>query len=204
MLKIGLTGGIGSGKTTVSDLFANLGVPIIDTDVIAHELVDDKHVLNKIIGIFGNKTLDKNKKLNRKILSQLIFNKTEDKQKLENILHPAIRTVVNEKIHQLATSSSAPPYIIIVIPLLIETNFSRIINRTLAVMANEENRITRIKQRDNRNMDEIRAIISTQATDQQRLDVADDIIENNKDIKELDLQIQALHKKYIAITAAMK
>ena len=204
MLKIGLTGGIGSGKTTVSDLFANLGVPIIDTDVIAHELVDDKHVLNKIIGIFGNKTLDKNKKLNRKILSQLVFNKTEDKQKLENILHPAIRTVVNEKIHQLATSSSAPPYIIIVIPLLIETNFSRIINRTLAVMANEENRITRIKQRDNRNMDEIRAIISTQATDQQRLDVADDIIENNKDIKELDLQIQALHKKYIAITAAMK
>ncbi len=204
MLKIGLTGGIGSGKTTVSDLFANLGVPIIDTDVIAHELVDDKHVLNKIIGIFGNKTLDKNKKLNRKILSQLIFNKIKDKQKLEDILHPAIRTVVNEKIHQLATSSSAPPYIIIVIPLLIETNFSRIINRTLAVMANEENRITRIKQRDNRNMDEIRAIISTQATDQQRLDVADDIIENNKDIKELDLQIQALHKKYIAITAAMK
>jgi len=204
MLKIGLTGGIGSGKTTVSNLFANLGVPIIDTDVIAHELVNDQHVLNKIISIFGNKILDKNNKLNRKILSQLVFNKTGDKQKLEDILHPAIRTVVNEKMHQLATSSSTPPYIIIVIPLLIETNFSHIINRTLAVIADEKNRITRIKQRDNRNMDEIRAIISMQATDQQRLDIADDIIENNKDIKELDLQIQALHKKYLTIAAAMK
>ena len=204
MLKIGLTGGIGSGKTTVSNLFSNLGVPIIDTDVIAHELVDDKHVLNKIISIFGNKILDKNKKLNRKILSQLIFNKTEDKQKLEDILHPAIRTVVNEKTHQLATSSAAPPYIIIVIPLLIETNFSQIINHTLVVMADEKNRIMRIKQRDNRNLDETCAIISTQATDQQRLDIADDIIENNKNIKELGLQIQALHKKYLTIAAAIK
>ncbi len=204
MLKIGLTGGIGSGKTTVSDLFSNLGAPIIDTDVIAHELVDDHHVLNEIVSIFGNKILDKNKKLNRRILSQLVFNKIEDKQKLENILHPAIRTVVNEKIHQLATSSSAPPYIIIVIPLLIETNFSRIINRTLVVMADEKNRITRIKQRDNKNLDEIHAIISVQATDPQRLGIADDTIENNKDINELDLQIQALHKKYITIAAAMK
>jgi dephospho-CoA kinase len=204
MLKIGLTGGIGSGKTTISDLFANLGVPIIDTDVIAHELVDDKCVLDGIVRIFGNKILDKNKKLNRKILSQLVFNKKEDKQKLEDILHPAIRTVVNEKIHQLATSSYAPPYIIIVIPLLIETNFSQIINRTLTVMADEKNRIMRIKQRDNRDMEEIRAIISTQATDQQRLDVADDIIENNKDIKELDLQIQVLHKKYLAIATDIK
>ncbi len=204
MLKIGLTGGMGSGKTTVSNLFADLDIPVIDTDVIAHELVDNKKVLDEIIDSFGKAILDHNAKLDRKKLGQLVFDKQESKQKLENILHPKIRSVVNEKTHQLIISNPTPAYVIIVIPLLIETNFSQIIDRILVVMTDEKDRIQRIKQRDHRNMDEIRAIISAQATDQQRLDIADDTIENNKDINELDIQIQALHKKYLAIAAAMK
>ncbi len=204
MLKVGLTGGIGSGKTTVSDLFASLGVPVIDTDIIAHKLTDDKSVLNEIVNLFGKKVLDQNDQLNRKILSQLVFDNPENKQKLESILHPKIRDAVNKNIHQLMTNDSTPAYVIIVIPLLIETNFNQIIDHVLVVMADKTNRVERIKHRDNRNMDEIRAIISTQVSDQQRIDAADDIIENNNNINTLDTQVQKLHKKYLAIASAEK
>jgi len=204
MLKVGLTGGIGSGKTTVSNLFTELGVPVIDTDVIARELVDDKHVLAEIVNFFGKAILDHNNKLDRTILAKLVFDTAENKQKLEDILHPKIRITVNEKTHQLVTSNYPPPYTIIVIPLLIETNFNQIIDRTLVVIADEENRVERIKQRDNRNMDEIRAIISAQTTDRKRLNSADDIIENNSNINELNIKTQILHKKYRAIAGTIK
>lgn len=204
MFKVGLTGGIGSGKTTVSDLFASLGVPVIDTDIIAHKLTDDKQVLYEIVNLFGKKVLDQNDQLDRKILSQFVFDNPEKKQKLESILHPKIRDAVNKNIYELMTNDSVPAYAIIVIPLLIETNFNQIIDHVLVVMADKTNRIERIKQRDNRNMDEIHAIISTQTNDQRRIDAADDIIENNSNIKALDIKVQQLHKKYLTIAAVVK
>ncbi len=209
MLKIGLTGGIGSGKTTVSNLFVSLGVPVIDTDVIAHELTNNKLVLDEIINCLGKTLLDQNGKLNRKALAQLVFDKLENRQKLENILHPKIRDAVNEKIHLLCSSNPDLTYIIIVIPLLIETDysktdFSKMIDRVLVVMSDEKDRIKRISQRDNRNMDEIRSIISAQASDRQRIDIADDIIKNNSDISELDTQVEKLHTKFITIAASIR
>ena len=208
MLKIGLTGGIGSGKTAVSDLFGKLGIPIIDTDIIAHELVTDKEVLNELTDAFGKTILNEDGFLNRKKLSQLVFKKKEDKQKLEHILHPKIRSAVSEEIHELNTSDPVPKYLVIVIPLLIETdiktNFDQIIDRILIVMSDKTERVERIEKRDNRSKGDINAIIATQATDQQRIDTADDIIENNSNIKELDLHVQRLHKKYLTLAGTSK
>ena len=208
MLKIGLTGGIGSGKTTVSDLFGKLGIPIIDTDIIAHELVTNKKILNELTDAFGKTILNENGLLNRKKLSQLVFNKKKDKQKLEHILHPKILSAVSKKIHELNTSDPVPKYLVIVIPLLIETdikiNFNPIIDRILVVMSDKTDRVKRIEKRDNRRKGEIIAIIATQTTDLQRIDTADDIIENNSNIKELDLQVQRLHKKYLTLADSSK
>ncbi len=216
MLKVGLTGGIGSGKTTVSNLFSDLAVPVIDTDVIAHELVDNEQVLNEIVDSFGKAVLDHDGKLDRKKLGQLVFSKQQvfnkqqvsekqqSKQKLENILHPKIRTIVNKKIHQLTISRPTPAYVIIVIPLLIEANFSDIVDRILIVMTDKKNRVKRISQRDDRSIDEIHSIISAQASDQQRIDIADDIIKNDSDISELNTQIKNLHEKFLTIASSIR
>lgn len=202
MLKIGLTGGIGSGKTTVSNIFKNKGIPVIDTDVIAHELTNTERVLNEIITTFGETLLNSDGTLNRKQLAQRVFKSPEDRLKLEAILHPKIQHAIDEKIHRLEKRSPIPRYVIIVIPLLIETDFSKFIERVLVVMADEKDRINRILQRDDRDLDEIRSIISTQATDQQRIDMADDIIKNDHDINDLEIQTQDLHEKYLSLTSA--
>ncbi len=200
MLRIGLTGGIGSGKTAVSDLFAQLGIPIIDTDVIARQLVEnDADVLQKISNTFGQDVLELNGQLNRKKLAKIVFNVKADKQRLEDILHPKIQAVVLEQLQQLTNSQTPPDYTVVVVPLLIETRFANITDRILLVMADEENRIKRVQQRDNRTRDEIRAIISQQASDEVRLKKADDIIENNSLLKSLKPQVSALHDKYTGL-----
>ncbi len=203
MLKIGLTGGIGSGKTAVSNLFKNLGVGIIDTDVIAHDLVSqDPSVLKEIVEAFGEKTLNHNGALDRKKLAQIVFNQKKYKQQLENILHPRIRNEVNNQIQSFRSNNSQ--YVIVVIPLLFETGFQELIDRILVVTADKKTRIERVKQRDNRSMDEIQSIISNQVDDKTRISEADDIIENNNDFKELESQVYQLHKKYTALSISAK
>lgn len=197
MLIIGLTGGIGSGKTTVSNLFKNLGVPIIDTDVIARELVDNDHsVLEEITDAFGKIILDDDGLLDRNILAKIIFSQEHKKQQLEKILHPKIRTKVEKAIKIYRAKPNQPQYIIVVIPLLFETNFHQLIDKTLVVIANEENKIKRIIQRDGRTPEDILSIIKSQVSDSKRISEADDIIENNSDIKELETKIQGLHDKF--------
>ncbi|MFV2003571.1 MAG: dephospho-CoA kinase [Gammaproteobacteria bacterium] len=200
MLTVGLTGGIGSGKTTVSNLFEELGITIIDTDVIAHELVNNSSVLNEIVDTFGQKVLNQDETLDRKKLADIIFNQKTEKQRLENILHPRIRSKVNEQIQRLRSSENPPHYVIVVIPLLFETGFADITDRIIVVMSDEENRINRIMQRDNRSTVEIRSIINHQVSDETRLRDADDIIENNHDIEDLKPQILQLHKKYSTLS----
>lgn len=203
MLTIGLTGGIGSGKTTVSNLFENLGVAVIDTDVIARELVNNNaSVLNEIIGVFGQTILDQNGTLDRKKLAQIVFNQKKEKKQLENILHPRIRTEVDSQIQAFSSDTIPPQYVIVVIPLLFETGFHDLINRILVVISDEKIRIERVKQRDNRDMDEIQSIINCQVTDEIRTSEADDIIKNNYDFKELESQVQQLHKKYTNLSTA--
>ena len=205
MLTVGLTGGIGSGKTTVSNLFESLGIAVIDTDLIARELVNsNSSVLNEIIGIFGQTILDHNGTLDRKKLAQIVFNKKEEKQQLENILHPRIRTEVNNRIHTFKSSTIPPQYVIVVIPLLFETGFRDLIDRILVVCSDEKIRIERVKQRDNRKVDEIRSIISSQVTDERRISEADDIIENDNNFKELESQVLQLHKKYTDLSSTDK
>jgi len=205
MLKVGLTGGIGSGKTSVSDLFGNLDVPVIDTDIIAHKLVNDgPEVLQEIVAAFGQDMLGLNGQLNRKKLGQIIFNVKENKQRLENILHPKIQKIVIDKLQDLATIEKPPAYAIIVVPLLIEANYKDYIDRTLIVIADEKKRIERVQQRDDRSINEIRSIISNQVNDEKRLREADDIIENNNNIKNLESRVKELHNNYMRLSATFK
>jgi len=197
MLKIGLTGGIGSGKTSVSNMFENLGVPVIDTDIIAHDLVDNNaDILQKITDAFGQDMLDIDGRLNRQKLAQVVFKIKKNKQRLQDILHPEIQQEVISQLQALASKPNPPAYVIIVIPLLIEANYQDIIDHILVVIAEEKTRIERVQQRDKRSLSEIRSIIDNQVDDQKRRQEADDIIENNSDINTLALQIQGLHKKY--------
>jgi dephospho-CoA kinase len=200
MLTVGLTGGIGSGKSTVSNLFEELGITIIDTDVIAHELVNNSSVLNDIVDTFGQKVLNQDGTLNRKKLADIVFNQKTEKQRLENILHPRIRSKVNELIQLLRSSENPPLYVIVVIPLLLETGFTDITDRIIVVMSDEDTRINRVMLRDHRSMDEIRSIINHQVSDEIRLRNADDIIDNNHDIGNLKHQILQLHKKYSTLS----
>jgi dephospho-CoA kinase len=203
MLIIGLTGGIGSGKTTVSNLFKNLGVQIIDTDVIARELVDNDHsVLEEITDAFGKIILDDDGLLDRNILAKIVFSQEHKKQQLEKILHPKIRTKVEKAIKVYREKPDQPQYIIVVIPLLFETNFHQLIDKILVVIANEENKIKRIIQRDGRAPEDILSIIKSQVSDSKRISEADDIIENNSDIKELETKILGLHHKFSNTTNA--
>lgn len=205
MLRIGLTGGIGSGKTSVSDRFAKLGIPVIDTDVIAHELVDkDPGVLQAISNTFGEQVLMPGGGLNRKILAQIVFNDKESKQLLERLLHPRIEDEVNQQVQHLISSNTQPDYAIIVVPLLIEANYHGLVDRILVVTADEQKRIERVQQRDNRSLDEIHAIISNQVDEGKRQSEADDIIENSSNIKNLDVQIKKLHEKYKGLAGALK
>lgn len=201
MLKVGLTGGIGSGKTSVSNLFAGLGIPVIDTDVIAHHLVNDnRSVLKEISDTFGKDVLKLNGDLDRQKLARIVFNSKDNKQLLEKILHPKIASEVNQQLNKLKSSQSPPDYVIIVVPLLIETSFHELIDRILAVIADEDIRIERVQQRDNRSLAEIRAIISNQVDDKKRLNEADDIVKNNNDIKDLSLLVEKLHKTYLRLS----
>ena len=203
MLIVGLTGGIGSGKTTVSNLFADLGIDIIDTDVIAHDLVKhDLSVLKQIVTLFGDDVLQDDSTLDRKKLAKLIFNQKNGKQQLEGILHPKIRTVVQSQIQTCKTRDTPPKYVIVVIPLLFETDFNDLLDRVLVVLADESIRIHRIRQRDHRSLEQIQAIISSQVGDKKRISEADDVIENNHDLAALIPQIKQLDKKYCRSTTS--
>ena len=202
MLKVAVTGGIGSGKTSISTLFEKLDAPIIDTDIIAHDLTEnDPQVLLEITNAFGQDVLTLHGKLNRKKLAQIIFNVKENKQLLENILHPKIRNEILRQLQGLATENTPPSYVIIVVPLLIEANYDDFIDRILVVIADEKQRIERVQQRDKRSVSEIRSIIDNQSNDEKLLKEADDIIENNSNIKSLESQVNELHKKYLHLSS---
>ena len=197
MLIVGLTGGIGSGKTTVSNLFKDLGINVIDTDIIAHNLVNnDKSIANEIISLFGDDILNDDNSINRKKLAAIVFSKKKYKQQLEAVLHPKIRQQVKNQIQNYNLSSVPPKYVIVVIPLLFETGFNNLIDRVLVILSDKTVRIQRIQQRDHRDLNEIRSIIASQVSDERRISDADDIIENNSNLTELEPQIKKLHEIY--------
>ena len=191
MLVIGLTGGIGSGKSTVADLFAQLGVPVIDTDKISRQLVQPgQPALSEIINTFGEIT-EHNGQLDRNKLRQLIFEDEKKRAQLEKILHPKIQQEVKTQL-----TNKNHPYTIVVIPLLAEKGKYPFIDRVLVVDCDEQLQLERAMNRDNQKQTQIENIIRTQASRQQRLDIADDIINNDSDINDLKMAVEQLDSKY--------
>ncbi len=198
MLTIALTGGIGSGKTQVSDYFARLGVPVIDTDVIARELVTPgQPALDEIVATFGDDIITPQARLDRPALRQRIFNQPHERQQLENILHPRIRDEVKKRLHALSS-----PWCIIVIPLLIETGTADYIQRVLLVDAPAELQISRTIMRDNTSPSDVEKIIASQASRQSRLDAADDLIINDASLEQLQQQVEKMYRFYNQLSSS--
>lgn len=193
MLIIGLTGGIGSGKSTVAKLFQQLGVPIIDSDEIAREVVSPgSPLLNEISNYFGPQIIDHDGSLKRRELRELIFANNQDRIWLEQHLHPAIYERIREKINLINA-----PYCIIVIPLLIETNPGDLVDRILVIDSPKNLQIERVEKRDKTSKENILSIIQSQVTRKERLAAANDIIDNSGDMNSLKPQIIRLHNQYI-------
>jgi dephospho-CoA kinase len=199
MFTVGLTGGIGSGKSTVADCFAALGVPVIDTDVIARELTaPGGTALDAIRAVFGATVMQADGTLDRAVLRRRVFADSAARHQLEAILHPRIRQGVAQK---LATLTA--PYALIVIPLLVETgDYRDVLNRVLVVDCPEAVQIARVMARSGLAHGEIKAILAAQAGRAERLAVADDIIVNTVSLGALRAEVAALHQRYLALAAA--
>lgn len=197
-LIVGLTGGIGSGKSAASEAFEGLGVRVIDTDKISHLLTRINSDCLKIIAdTFGSNILEKGQ-LNRVKLREIIFADDAARKKLESILHPRIRQKVEE-----ALRDANGPYTIVVVPLLVEKEPYEFINRVLVVDCDEKTQINRVRKRNNLSESEVRDILRTQATRKNRLAVANDIIQNCGSISALLEQVHLLHEKYIRISSEL-
>ena len=195
MLRIGLTGGIGSGKTTVADMLANHGVPVIDADEIARALVaPHQPAYDEIIEAFGRDIVDGDGNIDRDKLRRLVFDDTQRRRELEAILWPRVRT----EIHHQSVELDAP-YCIIVIPLLIEADQLDLVERVLVVDLDEEKQLQRVGARIGLSEAEVRKIIAAQIERSERLRHADDVIENNADMASLKAQVEKLHRRYLAL-----
>lgn len=199
---IGLTGGIGSGKSTVAQYFRDYGVLVIDTDEIARQLLEpDQPLLQEVVQHFGEKILHKDGSLNRTKLRALIFESTADRHWLETLLHPRIKEkVLHYSHHQKSRTEKKAPYLIVEIPLLIEAHFEDIVDRILVVDCPLNLQIERIQKRDATPVKVIQQIIQTQVDRNTRLQKADDVIENTDTLEVLKNKVSALHRYYIELS----
>ncbi|SRR5579883_171166 len=195
MLVIGLTGGIGSGKSTVARLFAERGIPIIDADLLAREVSrPGTPAFAAIVNHFGKEILLANGDLDRAQLRHLIFTDTKQRLWLEDLVHPLIRDKIEQQIAQLKA-----PYCVAVIPLLLEVKPYPFIDRILVVDAAESLQLQRAAARDQSNAAEIEAIVKSQINRQHRLAQAHDVIVNDGSVADLVPQVESLHQQYLAI-----
>ncbi len=195
-LVIGLTGGIGSGKSTVANGFGRLGVPLIDADLIARELVEPgQAALEKIRAVFGPGCLTAQGRLDRTYISKQIFSDEKLRHRLEAILHPEI----SKRIKALIADVQAA-YCIVVIPLLLETGQQNLVDRILVVDAPENEQIKRVAARDKLSHNAVIRIMDTQTTRDARLAAADDMIVNDSDLETLTSHIQSLHHRYLELS----
>jgi len=192
VLKIGLTGGIGSGKSTACEIFSEFGVPVIDADIIAHSLVrPGMPALEEIAKAFGKEVISKDGTLDRKIVRDQIFENETKRKKLEDILHPAVYKEISVQVENINFK-----YCIISIPLLLETNATMAVDRILVIDVPRELQLERASNRDKTNRNDINAIINSQISRKDRLSAANDIVDNKGDINELHKKICDLHEFY--------
>jgi len=197
MLIIGLTGGIGSGKTTASQYFEKRGVPVIDADQLTRELVaPEQPALKEIIEQLGADLLTTDGKLDRSRLRERIFAHPEQRQILEAILHPRARESAQQQLRILRESTHPPAYVILSVPLLIESGWTDLVDRVLVVDTSLAQQQQRASQRDGLNNAHINAVIHSQTDRNTRLAVADDIIHNDTDLSALQAQVATLHQQY--------
>lgn len=197
MLLIGLTGGIGSGKSKVADLFAGLGAGIVDTDLLARELTEPgTPTLARVAADFGPDILGPDGALDRARLRERVFAEPAARARLESILHPPIRGLMLERAARLHT-----PYVILVIPLLLETGQQTLVSRVLVVDCPEALQIERVRRRSSLSRSEIARIIASQIPRAERLAHADDVIDNQAEPDALAPQVQRLHRTYLALAA---
>jgi len=190
--RIGLTGGIASGKSAVADLFAELGVPIIDTDVIAREVVQPgQPALDEIRSRFGEHMIDAAGNLDRAALREAIFSDDQARLDLEAILHPRIGAETRRQADAVEGA-----YQVIVVPLLTNSPLIRFVDRVLVVDCDENTQLQRLLARDRESIDQARRILAAQASREDRLRIADDVIDNNRSLQDLRREVIALDRKY--------
>ena len=192
-LIVGLTGGIASGKSLVADLFAKRGVTVVDTDIVAREVVEPgSPALEEIRASFGDAVIAADGTLDRAAMREIVFNDDQMRRQLESILHPRIREA---SFRQVAESSG--PYVIVVVPLLYESPMKDGVDRILVVDCSEETQIERLMARDDETREQACRILATQASRDERLSIADDVLQNDGDIESVRDAVDALHERYL-------
>jgi dephospho-CoA kinase len=194
--RIGLTGGIACGKTTVANLFAALGVPIVDTDLLAREVVaPGSPLLAQVAAHFGPELIQPDGSLDRRELRSRVFADPRERLWLEQLTHPAIRALTDER-----CDAASGPYVVVAIPLLVETSGAARFERVLVVDCEPELQLARLTARDGTTREEALRMLAAQAPRAARLAVADDVIHNDGDIAHLRDQVETLHRRYVALT----
>ena len=190
---LGLTGGIGCGKTAVSNILEQLGITIVDADIIARQVVKPKSDgLNAIVSKFGQSILLRDGTLNRSALRERIFTNSADKEWLNNLLHPLIRN----KIYNDLTAAKSP-YVVLVAPLLFENGLDKLCNRTLLIDIPQSVQIERTASRDNVSVEQVKAIIAAQMSREDKQKKADDILNNDRALNDVNHDLLTLHKRYL-------
>jgi len=195
VLRIGLTGGIASGKTLVADMFAKLGIPVIDTDKIARQVVaSGQPALAEVTAEFGARILTPEGELDRTSLRQIVFQDEPLRRRLEAIVHPRIREMTLQ-----ASETAGGPYQVLVVPLLIESDFQQLVDRILVVDCPESVQRERLLVRDNETPEQVERMIDAQLSRSRRLEAANDIIDNSGTEDATRRQVEMLHRKYMGI-----
>ena len=198
MLKVGITGGIGCGKSQAVAVFARLGVPIVDADRIAREVVmPGQPALQYIAQMFGDEALNPDQSLNRAWMRAHIFQHAQARERLESILHPAIRRRIIIEVEQAAKKH--PAYVMVDIPLLVEKGYQSLFDRIIVVDCLPEQQIQRVMARDGSDAEQIKGIIAVQAERSERLKYATDVLDNTTSMEQLESQILLLHEKLVSL-----
>jgi len=197
MFSVGLTGGIAAGKTTLSNLFAELGVPVIDTDIISRKLLEPGEPgYDQVCDHFGDNIMGTDNKIDRAKLREIVFSNPDEKTWLETMLHP----LIYRRSHDAILEHAMADYVLLVVPLLFETNFQSLVDRILVIDCPPELQLERLVQRDHIDESLARKMLAQQLSNAERLVRAHDIVDNSDNANGLESQVEALHQRYLQLS----